>query len=116
MLKAMRENLKAIACVALLATALTACASEAARPVLSDADFQELANGIESYATYNDTGLTEEAKKVCSAMEGAEPDKSWLSAVKLLTEQGIPAGDAGAFIAVAVSHRCPDMVERLPEQ
>lgn len=96
---------------------LTGCASQGG--AISESEFLKKAHALDTYADADasyDTRIVETAHNVCDAMKGeAEPDVAWVRTVGAMTDGGMDAGDAGAFITYSVAAYCPDQLERLPD-
>lgn len=66
-------------------------------------------------SNHDDAALTTIATTTCDVFDEYNGDvKAWVIAVKAFTDEGVPAGEAGGFIAIAVQTYCPQYVGVLP--
>jgi hypothetical protein len=109
MLPTMRKILLVGVAAALL---LTGCS---ATPEAIPAElYYENARAVTAFAESSDAALDGYAEEACEAMRAGDTDTSWLLGVKMLTEAGMDAEEAGSYLVWAASYRCPEMVERFP--
>lgn len=95
--------------ILLAATTLTGCATAG----LPEADYFELVREREAFTQFSDDNIRQSGKNVCAVFDTAEDP--YVAALDVMLENDIPAGDAGAFIALAVMQYCPANLEKIPD-
>jgi hypothetical protein len=103
--------------VAVLAVGLAGCsggATPAASSSTSVADRAFVASLRSRFPHMTEAVMFKERKDTCDAMASDPTPHGWVSVVKVFTDQGIAADDAGYFIGAAVLTGCPQYRSALP--
>lgn len=107
-------TMKRLIPIAGAALLLAGCA--AATPAIPEDDYIRFVSELPSYAEMPTATLADLGKGFCEVREVAESSgvtqvDAQLQYLKMATDEGIEAGDAGAFLAYATARYCPEFLD-----
>jgi hypothetical protein len=94
--------------LAVIALALTGCASDR----LPEAEYIEVVNDTDGLSRLTPDTIRDLGEDICGVFD--EADNAYIAALATLTDGGVDAGPAGAFIALSLSQYCPEHLDQIP--